>query len=260
MSESEMVIPSLNPGGEVDCTKIDPEMVIPGLNPGGYVVCTNIDPEMVIPGLNPGGYVVCTNIDPELVEKLNPVAELSDSGIDTKPRFNKQKLWSVIPKQRKLVKLLMFERLAQFLRHVFCPRGASSSPANKSFCCFKNVYPQDGQPEANHCSRRHSWRPRFDVINLYKKLHNLEVAVNTMAEANKEVKLSSSEEEVSSSEEELSYNTEQWFNKPKNGSVIPVKRKSVMKMIFTSVLANKSAPHPQTQSNKVGCLFQKGKG
>ena len=65
-----------------------------------------------------------------------------------------------------------------------------------------------------------------------------------MAEANKEVKLSSSEEEVS-------YNTEQWFNKPKNGSVIPVKRKTVMKMIVTAVLANKSAPPTQTQSNKV---------
>lgn len=86
---------------------------------------------------------------------------------------------------------------------------------------------------------------KIDIINLYKKLHNFEVAVNTMAEANKEVKLSSSEEEVS-------YNTEQWFNKPKNGSVIPVKRKSVMKMMLTSVLPNKSAPPPQTQSNKVG--------
>lgn len=116
-------------------------MVIPSLNPGGEVDCIKINPEMVIPDLNPGGYVVCIKIDPEVVAKLNPVAELSDSGVDTKPWFNKQKLGSVIPKQRKLVKLLMFKRLAQFLRHVFCPRGASSSLANKSFCCFKTGNP-----------------------------------------------------------------------------------------------------------------------
>ena len=119
----------------------EPEMVIPSLNPGGEVDCTKIDPEMVIPDLNPGGYVVCTKKDPEVVAKLNPVAELSDSGVDTKPWFNKRKLGSVIPKQRKLVKLLMFERLAQFLGHASCPRDASSSLANKSFCCFKNGNP-----------------------------------------------------------------------------------------------------------------------
>lgn len=92
---------------------------------------------------------------------------------------------------------------------------------------------------------------KIDIVNLYKKLHNFEVAVNTMAEANKEVKLSSSEEEVS-------YNTEQWFNKPKNGSVIPVKRKSVMKMIITSVLANKSAPPPTDTVQQGRLLIPEG--
>ncbi|KAM4069755.1 hypothetical protein ACB094_12G113900 [Castanea mollissima] len=137
MSEPEMVIPSLNPGGEVDCTRVDPKMVIPGLHPGGYMVCTKLGPEVV-------------------VVKLNLVAELSDSGVDPKPRFNKQKLGSVIPKQRKLVKLQMFERLAQFLRHVFCPSCVSSSGASslakKSFCCFKNGNPVHPHPHTpQHC-------------------------------------------------------------------------------------------------------------
>ena len=72
--------------------------------------------------------------------KLNPAAELAD-GFYTKPWLNKQKLGSVIPKKRKSVKRMVFERLAQFIVQVFSPSlpsssGASSLP-NKT-CCYFN--------------------------------------------------------------------------------------------------------------------------
>ena len=71
--------------------------------------------------------------------KLNPAAELAD-GFYTKPWLNKQKLGSVIPKKRKSVKRMVFERLAQFIVQVFSTSrpstsGASSLP-NKTCCCF----------------------------------------------------------------------------------------------------------------------------
>ena len=55
--------------------------------------------------------------------KMNPAAE----GFDTKPLcLNKEKLGSVIPKKRKSVIKMVFERLAQFF---------SSSVAS---CCVNN--------------------------------------------------------------------------------------------------------------------------
>lgn len=71
--------------------------------------------------------------------KLNPAAELAD-GFYTKPWLNKQKFGSVIPKKRKTVKRMVFERLAQFIVQVFSPSRPSSSGAsslpNKTCCCF----------------------------------------------------------------------------------------------------------------------------
>nr|POE84047.1 hypothetical protein CFP56_39439 [Quercus suber] len=73
--------------------------------------------------------------------KFNPAAEFAE-GLDTKPWLNKQKLGSVIPKKRKSVKRMVFERLAQFFVQVFCPNGSSSSGASsfpsKTCCCFNN--------------------------------------------------------------------------------------------------------------------------
>ncbi|KAK4572661.1 hypothetical protein RGQ29_030906 [Quercus rubra] len=71
--------------------------------------------------------------------KLNPAAELAD-GFYTKPWLNKQKLGSVIPKKRKSVKRMVFERLAQIIVRVFSTSRPSSSGASslpsKTCCCF----------------------------------------------------------------------------------------------------------------------------
>ena len=71
--------------------------------------------------------------------KLNPAAELAD-GFYTKPWLNKQKLGSVIPKKRKSVKRMVFERLAQIIVQVFSTSRPSSSGASslpsKTCCCF----------------------------------------------------------------------------------------------------------------------------
>ena len=71
--------------------------------------------------------------------KLNPAAELAD-GFYTKPWLNKQKLGSVIPKKRKSVKRMVFERLAQIIVQVFSTSHPSSSGASslpsKTCCCF----------------------------------------------------------------------------------------------------------------------------
>jgi hypothetical protein len=72
------------------------------------------------------------------------------------------------------------------------------------------------------------------------------------------------------SEEQVSSNPPAWANKEKHGSVIPVKRRSVLGMIFITKSVPKSMDllvQPQSlssstvkQSNKANCCFQKSKG